>query len=666
MRRAPARRGVLLPIVAALIVIIAIGSFMIQRVSRQRYLEAHRYTFAEVAVNLAESGLNVALEHLRETSTTPGSLFHELLIEGAPGDLEGNSVLVSAGVLDRIAARVGDGADLQVTVELRGFSPAQPAGGDLRGLVPDPREKSGELAIVARGQYRGVVRSLVAAQRIQVVRVTAPVLSKFTLFLREKGGPEINLLRHDRASYGGALRLDDRPARPLVLYHREERFPAVVDGRFDSLRGIFGDMALDEGGLVYLGGADPWYLNLMHGAGDGTFEEGFHLRRTRYALDGALPGVAQEFGFYFGFYDGVLATPQFGAARSPPGSYPRPAGTGWVTPASSALRLYGDVQNVSPTVVLGPVYRSYLSLRLQDGLWYPFMTEDEFLASPFAADPRFVDGYGGYSRVMAQVVTEAYNRSADFIATNTETLVDGARVEAGETPFAPASELRGEALTRIGPAAAEDEAFLYPTPPQVASTSVTLRRVMDDGTPEELFRGALEDIDAELLREVLTKRATAIHAEAGEFLEAALHEGQLDSGGIAWVKARELELPALAVGGACMIVVDGSIVLRGGILPNAGGEPLTLVALDGDIRVETDQAVAAHLVALRGRVASRGTLEVLGGVAAESLDLAALVRGEGVKGIVYDEDLDPTREASYRKHFRVVLDETVRLTLEGH
>ena len=81
---------------------------------------------------------------------------------------------------------------------------------------------------------------------------------------------------------------------------------------------------------------------------------------------------------------------------------------------------------LTPTVVLGPVYRCYVTLRLLDGLWYPHRTASEFAAAsgagPFAGD------YAAYRRCMARVETEAYNRAYDYIVTKkstTETSVPG-------------------------------------------------------------------------------------------------------------------------------------------------------------------------------------------------------------------------------------------------
>src|SRR5690606_7445894 len=153
--------------------------------------------------------------------------------------------------------------------------------------------------------------------------------------------------------------LEGEPASPLVLYHRTEQVPGLDQGRFLPLADVHAETDPDQGGLVYLGGEDPWYLQLVHGVGAGVYEELFHLRRARYLYDSQLPGVTKEVGMTFGLYDGILESDKFFSVRKPR-NYPRAGGRHEdVSDRTSALHLYGDVFNVQPTVVLGPVFRSY-------------------------------------------------------------------------------------------------------------------------------------------------------------------------------------------------------------------------------------------------------------------------------------------------------------------
>ncbi len=658
------RRGIVLVVVGALIVVVAIGAFMLQQAMRQQYLEAHRYTFGEIALNLAESGLNLTMEHMRQSSLDAASPFYLALVEKAADQANGTSIPIASPVLDELVGLFDGAASLEVKVELRNFQPFYPEGG-LRGLVRDGREKFGELALVARAGYRGVIRTLVAAKQVKVVSVVAPVVSKFTLFLRSQGDQDWNPLRYDRTDPASGLRMQGEPARPLVLFHRAERYPALEEGRFLPLADVFSTVAPDRGGLVYLGGEQPWYLNLVHGIGAGPYEEMFQLRRTRYRMKSDLDGIANEYGLTFGFYDGIRASAKFGSAAAP-GDYPRPVpGTGSVGDGTGAVHLMGDVGNVSPTVVLGPAYRSFVTLRLLDGLWYPYRTAGEF--SALGGQGPFRGRYDAYERVMARIEHEAYNRAWDYLATNGELLQPDGRVTSDATPFVPPARLAEGALTHLGPAVAGDKWFLYPAPGNPVPGYCRLVRRLASGTGEDVFAGALDDLDGPLLEKVLTAKAVYAVADAAELQQRYMGpDGKLDLPGIVHVRTGDVELGAVRPASSGMLLVQGGITVTGRVEPERPEDTLTLVALGGDLRIQTSERVRASLVALRGQVSSRGRLDVVGSVAARTLDLRSMLAGAEPKTVLYDEELDTTRDVNYRKKLRVFLDKKVHVYLEGH
>lgn len=658
------RRGVILAIVGALILVVAISTFMLQRVMRQRYLEAHRYTFGEIALHLAESGVNLSIERLRAQSLEPGSPFYEALVEQGFQEVNGYSDVLEAPTLDALAELLGD-ATVEVRVEFRNFQPFYQDMG-LLGVRQDPREKYGELAVVSRATYRGVTRTLVAARQVKVVNVTAPVLSKFTLFLRERQGQELNFLEYDRRRPEAGFSVDGAPARPLLVYNHAEQFPAVVDGRFDSLGTIFEEYEADLGGLVFLGGDEPWKLNLVHGTGAGRYEELFHLRRTRYAIPSGLGGIENEYGLTFGFYDGIFQSAKFGSASGDPGRVPD--STGEIVPEGcAALHLYGDTSQVTPAPVFGPVFRRYVTMRLVDGLWYPYKSRGEFAGLP-TPNP-FGGDYPAYQRIMARVVVEPYNRSFDYLASNFEAMNVEDRVTAGSTPFLPLPRWEAGVLARVGPALDGDDYFLYPAPGSSSSGSARLMRHGPGGT-EDIFRGSLKDIDGALFQDLVTAKATRAAADAAEFRDLFLADAQVTQPGILWQRTGSLELDGLVAERGVMLVVDGSITLKGPVVAEPGEdgvpEPITLVSLRGDIRVETSDRIEAQLVALRGRVVPLGGLEVYGGIAAETLDFRSLVRGDAPRSVTYAAAFDSTDGPRYRTQLQVAMGENVQMYMEGH
>lgn len=646
------RQGAVLAIAAAVIILVVGATFLLQQVSRQRYREAHRYTSGEIATQLAESGLNLILESVAADLATPGSRAYDLVVAGAAGEASGSLELPGSPHLDDLLDLV-PGASIELVLELQNFRPLFPRE-NLLGWRPGGREKEGELAVTSRVEYRGVTRAIAAVREVRVVDVTAPVLGKFTLFVRDREGQEANLLSYDHRAPEEGFTLDGEPARPLVLYHRAERYPAVEDGSFFSLAAVLEDLEPDGGGLVYLGGAEPWHLNLVHGVGAHPLEELFQLRRTRHAMGSDIPGVVNEYGLTFGFYEGILDTPHLAAGPTRPGGAP-------IAPGTSALHLFGDVGNVTPTPVLGPVYRSYVTMRLLDGLWYPYQRAEDF-----APIPPFEGDYATYSRVMARVVHESFNRSYDSVVTNAETLSEDGRVTGGGTPFLPAPQLLPPRLGRIGPAVEGDEYFLYPPPGAPAEGMVRLDRPGVDGS-EEIFRGALSGVDGALIEGVVTSRATHHSEDPADFRERLLEAEGGPPSGVLWLRRGDLELSGLAVTEPVMLVVDGGITLRGPVA--AGGPnqvPVTLVALNGDLRVETSEPVEAQLVALRGRVVTRGGLDVRGGLAARSLDLRGLVRGGEPRSVTYAAAFDPTAPDATARQLVVHLGEASHLELRGH
>lgn len=627
-----------------LVLLIAMSTYLLQRVSRSRYREAHREAFGEVALQLAESALNVTLAGIGEQALQPGSPTYEALAAAAAPAPDQVIEIAPAPPLGELISLLGD-AEVEVEARVRAIRPLFPEG-PASGVVFDPREKTAELALRAQATFRGVSRAIAVVRPVRVVQAGVPVLGKFTLFLRERSGQDPNLLGYDHRDPLQGPTLDGEPARPLVLYHQAERFPAVVDGRFDPLAPVLSDVPPDQGGLVYLGGEDPWYLNLVHGIGAGRYEELHLVRRTRYARASDLPGVSEEVGLAFGYYDGIFDSDRFGDAAGDPGHLLRPTGEA-LAPRSAALHLSGDVGNVTPTLVFGPVFRSFVTLRLLDGTWYPYA-----LANPGGGP---FSSYDEYRRTMVRPVHEPYNRTVDYLRTNHERLDSAGRVDAAETPLVPEALLTPEELTRVGPAVPGDDAFLYPRPGEPARAAVHLRTAGG----EDVFRGQLADLDGALVDAVIEQRVTARHEDAAAYARVAGRPG------VHWVAEGGVTLAGWTAPGPTLIAARGDVTVSGGISGGDGEFPVTLVSRFGDVVVETADPVEAHLVALRGRVRTRDGLDLRGALAARSLNLPDLVRGDALKSITYATRFDPTDPVAREAQLVVHLAPSVGLEIAG-
>lgn len=657
----PRRGSVLFAIVAILIILMSIGSLMFHQVMRQQHLDSHRYTNGEVALQLAQSGLNLSSEYLQSRILEVGSNLHTLLIDSTPEAVNGSSVPVESPHVEELIQILGeDIASLELKVELRNFKSLS-GQANLKGILPDPREKVGELAFVATGTFQGVRRSLVAAKQVRVFSTLAPVLSKFTLFVRDSLGRSPNMLSYSRLEPHLGFRLGEEKARPLVLYHRTEKFPAIVDAKFHPMGEEFEAYQPDRGGLVYLGGNDPWVMNLVQGVGAGRYEELFQLRRTRYLSESLLEGIHQECALYFGFYQGILESEKFGELREQARGLQDVQGRD-LTDLTSALHLFGDTENLTPTLVLGPAFRRYVRLDLLDGYWYPYRSESAFrsasLTSPFDGD------YGRYEEVMARVVTESYNRSFDYMASNFESHDGQGRLETGRTPVQPGPVLSERGLPRVGPAARSDEGFFYPQIDDNVPGFCSIQRIFQDGSVEDVFRGALTDLDGPLLEEILVHKAPYQVPDQASFEKKYLRGRTLEIPGLVHIQQGDLNLGAVNTGEGGMILVPGNITIQGRIVQTKPRRPLTLVSLGGDIRVRTEQNIDASLVCLRGRFTSSGRLNLAGSLAAGSLDLNQIVKGSQTKVLTYNSDLDSTDGEVYWENLRAIMDPEVRVYMD--
>lgn len=647
----PSRAGFALGVVAFLILIATAGVLLLQRLRRDRFRRAHQHLHARIAESLAESAIQAVFEEIHEAQASLESFFSKVLIEAPARDLEGFSRELEVLALSDLVDLYQGDAQVEVWLTVSKVRPwLKPPG--RYGMRPDPREKRGELGLEARAWYRGTQRKMRVQREFVVRSGVIPVFSKFTLALFEQGPSPWNRIQNSRVD-PDQTGDEDGPARPLVLFHHGEVLPTVSDQRFHALAPLFSDQAADRGGLVYLGGSRSWDLPLAHGSGAGLGDELFHLRRARTRIPKPRPGVTHEIGMTFGFYQGVLDEPPL---RPTPAS-PRPRdATG--TPFSdqvSGLRLFGDVDNVSPTVVLGPVQRLYLRLKVLDGLWYPYLTREDYQSKP---RPAPVDrGYRDYQEVMAQVVREPYNRGQDFLRSNHEEVDAEGRVHSPEeTPWIP-ELLLPEALTVLEPRSAGDLGFLYPDPQgDPAGASIRLLRQGTGAEPQPLFEGNLEEFRGDALVEVLRSRVVESYPSQAEFLARCVRNGVLEAPAVVEIQKGGLELGDLAFRTSSTILVEGPVQLRGWLRRARAGACLSLASLDQDILVETEEELVVQLLAPKGRV--RFPLDqvfVRGGIVASHLDARELVRGRAPKWLVYDEARDPTLESTARRHLRLHL-----------
>ncbi|MBI2945649.1 MAG: hypothetical protein HYY25_15760 [Candidatus Wallbacteria bacterium] len=662
------RKGNVLLLVLLVLAIAGAAAFLANSWLRRRNLSAHRFQHGEVALNLAQGAMAEAEQRL---------LAREMLGSGEPA---GSQLLtrpasrvdwtdvIACPISEGLAGELPGGGVVTVTARLSEFEPLLPAGG-LHGVQQDAMEKRGKLMLLSEATYGLATRRVIVERDVMVVGLVPPVVTRFSLVcLGEPALPEarLNSLEYDAVRRSFSLGSPPREASPLVVRAPPEGSLAGVaaGGGLASLapepsrlKGLF-----RQAGWVYLGGAKPWVLNLTLGPGVGNpLEEGHLLRRTEHVVASSAVAGCQEKVHLFGFAAGGLDSAMFaGRGLELPGT------EGAVPSGTSALRLSGDLARAAPTVVLGRVYRRYLSFsKVRKG------SEGPFESCVFAQDAGDFDrvggrfrtltgaGYEAYSRMMPRAVVEPYNRSYDFLVTNRESS-DTARpylIEPGETPAFPASQLT---LALIGdylrPEGIGRAFFLYPGP-GAGPSPVQLQRPGAQGDTEVVFKGDLGRLagygDVLRARRVCRSKGPAQRALA-RFLTQSGGRAELAIPAVAHLGAGDLELPALRVRRGGTLVVDGSITVAGAIEASAG-EQLVLASLGGDIRLATTDRVQAALLAPKGRlVLAAGGAEIAGTVLVASLDnLPEACAGPGPRSITWDAALDPLDPVTVARSYRV-------------
>lgn len=256
---------------------------------------------------------------------------------------------------------------------------------DFVNLSPSyPREKMGFIRIPMTISYKepaskeSISENYLYTINIKVVANLVPVLSKFTLYIKDARSGEdserFNVVHNDR--HGNLI--TNNKFRPWVLNNGavNEPFP-----------GKFLDAVKSRRGLVYLGGGD---LNLSLArsfAPAGQYAEGFHLR-----AEGGDTGFVtiDQIGqtLYVIQIEAGLAFPDTNNANDMAWHNYVAGGYDKMAETSSLFKLFGTQAARSPTLVFGKVKSRTLAARV------------------------FKDTNGGYSNPLPVIATEEHYENA--------------------------------------------------------------------------------------------------------------------------------------------------------------------------------------------------------------------------------------------------------------
>lgn len=659
--------------------------FTVNYLTRTQYHRGHAYRAGQEALYLAEGGLSLARAWLASpdgkslVARMTSLAVEQLSAEGpaAQVDLEEELDLPKLGMLTAGFPDSVINARVKLTTR-RGTTLACP----VPGLAADPIETAAALELISECRTKELVRRVHARFPARLVNGLPPMLTRFVLLVCESGtaakavncvdyDPETGQF-HDAASGARTWPIEvcgarEGPAQSISPGSDQELECLAPPGNAGAAEAA---PAGASAGWVYLGGPDPWFLQLTFGAGTvNPLEEHGLLRRIAYvAPTSGLGSEFQEKFQLFGFARGISRLAMLGSAGD---RWTSPATGEPVSERTALLHLSGNARMPAPTLVLGPVYRRFLAYsKLRRGNSGPFTsfvhaadaTEYARVAAPF--ESLTGQGYDAYKRVMARVAEEPYNRSHDYLTTSHETVQagPGSRITPGDTPAVPERLLLAPAVEPALAPAAPQPRFLYPAPqtgPSAAFPVRILRRNAGGGQPL-LFAGdpgKLERYD-ELLRARCTFEAPRTSAFTSKFIRRTPAGAELDLGGHAvHLVQSPFSLPAVRVIGGGTLVADGEVVLEGPI-QTAPCEVLTIVSLRGSIRLQTPGPIHASLVALRGqlRPSAAGGLELHGALACRNLDnFAEFLQNAGPKRLVYDPRMDPADGETFKRFYRLAL-----------
>ncbi len=626
-------RGIAIPLVLVVIVLVLLMGFSVI------YMARHQLSFTAKDVHhaklyrLARCGAEIARAQVEtfiyQVPYEGGfrTTFGELLDYNGDFAVEEKSVRVESDNLDMLVEKVGGDVSLEVIISVN----------DIEKLHENPtsdledNETSFMLKIesTARSEEAEVVTACAVEGRRMFTHI--PPVSKFTLFVHQKGDFRINTILDSRS-------ISTVRTFPIVFHNGQ-----VVDE--DISPEDLSEFIQDQG-FVYLGGGEPWDINLSTiGNDDELCDTGILRRMFRYPLPQGSTLRSRNFEYY-SFPQGV-----FKEARMAEGSYFLSLFSEHNVNYSSNMNLFGTPTAPSPTVVFGCAYRWFV---LEQGLIHatrsvrsalPYLTPFNFRymvwpgdvnreTAQLIAEDLFDNDYDRYYQRMAQPVVQDYNAGlASFAAAGSQSVC----VPDTGLPFLPRVK--------------SNDVEIDPTAVHLSGQKLTL--VGQDGSL--VYQGHPEQFD---VVESLEKKVCFTYPSQEAFFEARERNEKIKIKGVERILGSlTISRPfTLAEGYTGLLLVDGDITISAPVQKGSGH--LYLVSGGGDISFTTASPVEAYLAAPAGTIGFPDEFQVLGGVMCRQLENSRLPTALGRCRIGYDPKLDVTDRVVIADGYRVVTQET--------
>jgi hypothetical protein len=712
--------GMAIPIIICIVLLSSIFFLTVSFLTQNQQHAAKVYFDAENALYIAEATSNEIFSCLKSVNfpgdDRPGmqKLYNELFEK--PAGQEAKSIKLEAGIdIDRYLLDFKQVSPLKIeataflskfcVLELPESSP---------GFKSDPTEKEGLIKLEIRVEFGKAIKVLNRIHKIKIARITHPVLSRFSLFVKnapsgsnrlEKINPlhqKFSSLNANANSY--FLKNSTRPCAPIIL-NNGGISDLAPQGQysFSNLHEKNKQLAEDNA-LIFLGG--KWELGLAGGAPNSKYSERFLTRLAAYDIhflvnkmsqkareDGKLsplPDVTIQGAYLsiFGMEDDIAfkdssvipleKTQAYQFFKDQDTNKPVAQMKG-----SSAFRLFGEVKNFCPTIVLGNVARFYRKqIALDCRIWgkvfkdvtMPYLDQNSFsklvrpnLLSVFTNDAKTRNTLKGVSKVFglrdgnigdalfvwpyystwfrSDIIKEHYMRGLDFALTNKETGAYGQEVTKGNqtSPLPP----NGQIYKDLQNKRIELDAPVSSTNPESRFSGQSVN--INDLAGNIIFKGDLATIN---FVDDMTVRASMHFKTIEDFSQRCIAgdsetKQRLILPGNVVVKRKGLLSPlSLKITKPLFVERGGTIVINGPVYIKAGikaltQEPLTIVSSD-KIQIETSETIEASLCAQKGIFKDSNTdgFIINGSVAAEKIDTESLVKGPTPKYINYSKNFD--------------------------
>ena len=647
------RKGFLLPVVLAFLIIILFLTGTRLYVSRHNLNITERLSDRERAYQLAASGLEVAkiqidncLSFINNPSkeTFPkkekappeiSPLINELLTEYNLPNPDGAGIILESPYFKFIKG-ASDATELLVSLELTKGNELYKEGSS--SLAIDQKELEHMLMITAFAEVGKSKCKVTTFKRLKVVNITPPVIGKFTFFIHNLDKEEIN-------SIDDSISPEKTSNTPLSIHNGTTASTA-------SLSPEEWVKMIDGQGWIYGGSqnsANPIILGASMAGGNENFEEG--LLKTNIFTYPVENGSYLDRGDTISYY--ASQSPLYQELGETEKQEMLKLQDANKYKKSSIVNFFGSKNKPSPTIVIGNIYRRWA---LVQGLKnnqrntmapLPFLDETSFSKTAWpgntssgtieAIKKHFENSFENYKERMSNIIEEPFNQSnltsllfPDDDIKQTMIITDQFLNE--KAVKLPSSEL----LFSYG-----SQLPLYKT---IEQNTVTIKNNAGDTLADDCNLEELTDYS------FLRNKAATIYETFANFIDDRKGFGPT---GVVIINSdiKIAKHHTIKEGTGGIIISTGNITISNSI-SSTSGEPLSLVALSGNINLDTSKKIEAALIALAGEITISRECEINGLIAANNLKISKAVL-PATRTLTYNKRLDPTDNDNYQRNYRI-------------